>query len=225
MLILSLFDRTGNWPKPYAEAGHAVITYDLGSAQFDGVDYMYTNRRHIQGGINNWKSLLRGIRPDIILAAPPCTDFASSGARWWFEKDNDGRTLISQFIIDDTLELIEYFKPRCWALENPVGRLPTLFPEVLGKPKLIFNPCDYAGYLDSPEVNAYTKKTCLWGKFNIPVQKPVDPQKVCPQGSWIQKLGGKSERTKFLRSMTPMGFAKAFYETNHEKKNKNSRTD
>jgi hypothetical protein len=27
-------------------------------------------------------------------------------------------------------------------------------------------------------------------------------------------LGGKSERTKELRSITPMGFAKAFYEAN-----------
>ena len=30
-----------------------------------------------------------------------------------------------------------------------------------------------------------------------------------------QKYGGKSERTKELRSETPMGFAYAFYEANH----------
>jgi len=43
----------------------------------------------------------------------------------------------------------------------------------------------------------------------------VEPVKVCEQGSWLQKLGGKSEKTKTLRSATPMGFARAFYEANH----------
>jgi hypothetical protein len=42
----------------------------------------------------------------------------------------------------------------------------------------------------------------------------VDPTRVCGQGSWLMKLGGKSEKTKELRSMTPMGFAYAFYEVN-----------
>jgi len=32
---------------------------------------------------------------DAILAAPPCTDFASSGAQYWPEKDRDGRTAYS----------------------------------------------------------------------------------------------------------------------------------
>ena len=87
-------------------------------------------------------------------------------------------------------------------LENPVGRL----RRWLGPPTLMFNPCDYG--------DPYTKKTLLWGKFFPPKQTKVAPVKVCAQGSWVQKLGGSSERTKELRSMTPPGFAKAFFDAN-----------
>lgn len=53
-----------------------------------------------------------------------------------------------------------------------------------------------------------------WGRFNFPELRPVEPVKVCSQGSWIMKLGGKSETTKELRSNTPLGFARAFFESN-----------
>ena len=93
-----------------------------------------------------------------------------------------------------------------WCLENPVGRL----KRWLGEPAMYFDPCDYG--------DPYTKKTCLWGNFNHPVKYRVEPIKVCSQGSWIQTLGGKSERTKELRSTTPEGFAQAFYEANRPDK-------
>ena len=58
----------------------------------------------------------------------------------------------------------------------------------------------------------WTKKTCLWGDFTVPDQTPIDPD---PKGfpGW-HSLGGKSKRTKRLRSKTPPGFAQAFFEAN-----------
>ena len=50
--------------------------------------------------------------------------------------------------------------------------------------------------------------------FTVPLMDPVEPIRSCPQGSWVQQLGGKSEKTKMLRSTTPPGFAKAFFEAN-----------
>lgn len=137
-----------------------------------------------------------------ILAAPPCDHFTGSGAQYWPEKDLDGRTLEALSILDACIRIIFTSMPVFWVLENPVGRL----SRYIGKPRMYFNPCDYG--------NPYTKKTCLWGKFNIPKKNPVEPIKVCSQGSWLQKLGGKSAKTKELRSVTPAGFAKAFYEAN-----------
>ena len=137
-----------------------------------------------------------------IMAAPPCTHFSSSGAQYWGSKDQDGRTVEDMGIVIACLRIIAESQPVFWCIENPVGRL----KKWMGKPVMYFNPCDYG--------DPYTKKTALWGKFNIPKRSPINPEKACEQGSWLQKLGGKSERTKTLRSVTPPGFARAFYDSN-----------
>ena len=134
-----------------------------------------------------------------ILCAPPCTVFAVSGARWPRTMD---QYLSALSVVDACLRFVTIKKPKFWALENPIG----ILRRWLGPPKMYFNPCDYG--------DPYTKKTCLWGEFAEPLKTPVEPIKVCSQGSWLQLLGGKSERTKMLRSMTPQGFAKAFFEAN-----------
>jgi hypothetical protein len=180
--ILSLCDFSGNWSKFYRDNGYNVIQVDL-----------KRNKQDVR--------LLT--KPDYpvygILAAPPCTVFANSGA--WVKR-SAAEMIEGLSIVDACIRLIMVCKPVFWALENPVGKL----KRYLGKPTLYFHPCDYG--------DAYTKKTCLWGVFNIPVKNPVDPIRTCQQGSWIQTLGGKSDRTKELRSMTPLGFAQAFYEAN-----------
>lgn len=137
-----------------------------------------------------------------VLCAPPCDHFSTSGAQYWKRKDEDGRTLEALSIADACLRIVATTNPVFWALENPVGRL----KRWIGPPAMYFNPCDYG--------DAYTKKTCLWGRFNIPSKIPVEPVSVCSQGSWLMKLGGKSEKTKRLRSVTPQGFARAFFEAN-----------
>lgn len=131
-----------------------------------------------------------------ILAAPPCTVFAVSGNRW-FRSDADIRDGLS--VVDACLRLIMAWEPEWWALENPVGTL----RRWIGPPKMYFDPCDYG--------DPWTKKTCLWGRFNPPRKSPVEPT----EGSkmWAN-YGGKSERTKRMRSMTPPGFARAFWEAN-----------
>lgn len=131
-------------------------------------------------------------------------------------------------------------KRRLKTIENPVGRMGKL--SGLDSP-YYFNPCDFAGYLNpSPtellildgirkkngkgvtqqqndfvlQKNAYNKKTGLWGCFNREmVKKRIEPVKTAPQGTFTQRLGGKSERTKELRSETPAGFAQAFFEANN----------
>ena len=195
--ILSLFDYSGNWPSYYKHPQYSVYSLDIKN----GVDILDIcpddiPDRQVYG----------------ILAAPPCTDFASSGAQYWNAKDIDGRTEHSMNMVSKVLELVEYFKPTFWCIENPVGRLSKLFPE-LGNP-WYFNPYEFAGWCENTEQQEkerYTKKTGLWGVFNKPEKKDLGNN---PNNNWIMKLGGKSERTKELRSMTPLGFAKAFYESN-----------
>ena len=134
-----------------------------------------------------------------ILAAPPCTEFALSGAKWW--KDKPPELLAEALeIFDACMKIIEQVQPKWWAVENPVGRLRKL--RSLGKPTLSFNPCDYG--------DPWNKRTLVWGEFNLPTKTPVEGG---PFPGWTS-LGGKSERTKRLRSITPPGFAQAFFEAN-----------
>lgn len=156
-----------------------------------------------------------------LLMAPPCTDFTVSGSRWWKRKDEAGETDASVRIVEECLSIKDSCADtlRFWVLENPIGRLRRLVP-LVGDPVMTFDPCDYAGHADEPEKEAYTKRTQLFGRFNPQLEKarlgPVMYERVNKagkvlRGSWMwAHLGGKSERTKELRSVTPQGFSRAF---------------
>lgn len=152
-------------------------------------------------------------------------DFSGSGAQYWPAKDADGTTAHALAIVDACVELARTLSPNAWVLENPTGRLWKLRPE-LGTP-WYFQPHNFAGYCEQPTTDPetwgipeglqscrYTKRTGLVGVFNKPEHRDMPPVRYSSQGSWLQKLGGKSERTKELRSMTPVGFARAFYASN-----------
>jgi len=187
--ILSLCDYSGKWSKPYKEAGYNIIQIDI---ELNGQDIRLLTRSNdnVYG----------------ILAAPPCTEFASSGAAWW-NKKGDEALLNGLSIVDACLRAIVVYQPRFWALENPVGRL----KNYLGEPRWRFHPYDYG--------TPYTKKTCLWGNFNIPKPNPIEVPKTSTGHHAIdqywknkgKKLGKNRAR---LRSMTPENFAQAFFEVN-----------
>lgn len=183
-LILDLCGGTGAWSKPYKDAGYNVKV--ITNPDWDVRFFHYIKTKRVHG----------------ILAAPPCHHFASSGAQYWDEKNEDGRTAEALAVVDACIRIIFVNKPTWWVLENPVGRL----MRWIGDPVMYFDPYEFG--------DPYTKRTCLWGNFSPPKRKLVEPERVCKQGSWIQKLGGNSERTKELRSATPAGFAQAFFEAN-----------
>jgi len=174
-LILDLCGGTGSWSKPYADAGYDVVVIDV-----DQDVRLFRTKAKVHG----------------ILAAPPCTHLAGSGARWWAEKGK-GALLESLSIVDACLRVVLLTQPKWWCLENPVGRL----VHFIGKPKMYFNPCDYG--------DPYTKKTCLWGNFNKPIKNPVEPT----EGGKMWRLPPSDDRA-MLRSITPPGFAQAFFEAN-----------
>jgi hypothetical protein len=63
-LILSLCDHTGAWSQPYVDDDYDVLRVDVKDGQ--DVRLMQLPAKPVYG----------------ILAAPPCTVFAGSGARW-----------------------------------------------------------------------------------------------------------------------------------------------
>jgi len=178
--ILDLCGGTGAWSEPYREAGYNVLLYDIKT----GHDVRLLLKPHVE---------VYGV-----LAAPPCTVFAGSGAKWRALRPVS-EVLEGLSLVDACLRIAFATRPHFWALENPVGWL----RDYIGEPLMYFDPCDYG--------DPYTKKTCLWGQFNVPMKSPIEPT----QGSKVHlKYGGRSGRTKTLRSITPPGFARAFFEAN-----------
>lgn len=135
-----------------------------------------------------------------ILAAPPCTVFSLAG-NWVKRSDDEMREALS--VVDACLRIIRKANPTWWAMENPSGKLKNW----IGEPVFRFDPWMYG--------DGTFKKTALWGDFNPPVQTIFDkPERIPYSQTPIGKLGGKSQRTKYLRSITPAGFAKAFFKAN-----------
>lgn len=224
-VIVSLCDYSGNWPKPYADAGYTVIQLDLKHG--DDCTNVEKSLDKIWEAINS-PPLCVGyaFTPwDFVgvLIATPCTAYTVSGARWWPRHDADGTRAAMDAVARGCLAIKDALKPTWWALENPIGRIAKCVPEV-GPKAFTFDPCDYAGLAPEPHREAYTKRTAIYGNAQKPIAtarlEPVMVEKVGKngrvyRGSWMwANLGGKSERTKELRSMTPMGFARAFFEAN-----------
>lgn len=196
MTIISLFDYTGNWSRSYRENGYDVIQIDIQLGQ-DILTWDYKNITDVYG----------------ILAAVPCTDFALSGSKWFGDKDIDGRTYKSNLLVKKTIEIINYFNPEFWVIENPMSRIHRLNPE-LGEVQYKFNPCDFAQYDPNPIDSQYNKETWLWGEFNNPIRKPLPALMTGQQ--WKDRKGvGSGVNRKNARSITPLGFAYAFYQANN----------
>ena len=240
--LLSLFDFSGTWAQPFLEAGWNVIQWDIKLSEFMDINRIDSAEFALDefGDVNG------------IIAAPPCTDFTTSGNQWWKFKDETGQTHKSVELVNQVMRLVDLYAPTdpeyegvwFWAIENPVGRMGRLVG--LTKKPWYFQPCDFAGYLNLSEselkrldelrakngiglnmddamfvqrTNAYTKKTGLWGDFKIPEpKKSVEPVYALKGGQRTAPIdaltGGKSARTKELRSNTPLGFARAFFEAN-----------
>ena len=128
----------------------------------------------------------------MIIAFPPCTDLAVSGARYFMQKQADGRQQKSieffmKFVNADCEQI---------AIENPIGIMSTHYR----KPDQIVHPWMFG--------HGETKATCLWLK-NLPKLEPTDVVEGREQRIW--KMPPSPDRAK-KRSKTFPGIAKAMAE-------------
>lgn len=125
---------------------------------------------------------------DMMIAFPPCTHLALSGAAWFEEKIKDGR---QQEAIDFVKALMSAPIDKI-AIENPLG----VIPNYIRPYDQIIQPYMFG--------DAFQKSTCLWLK-NLPLLKPT---KIVSKGEffeWIDKKTGKKKRQ-------PLWFYKALKE-------------
>ena len=129
---------------------------------------------------------------DMILAFPPCTHLAVSGARYFEQKRKDGR---QQAAIDFFMRFANADCPKI-ATENPVG----IMSSVWRKPDQIIQPWQFG--------HGETKKTCLWLK-GIPLLVPTNIVDGREQRIW--KMPPSEDRAK-NRAKTFPGIARAMAE-------------
>jgi len=126
---------------------------------------------------------------DLMIAHPPCTHLAVSGARHFKEKREDGR---QQAALDFVQRLMDAPIPMI-AIENPISIISTK----IRKPDQIIQPWQFG--------HGETKATCLWLK-NLPLLTPTNI--VEGRSDRIHKMPPSPDRWK-LRSTTYQGIADA----------------
>jgi hypothetical protein len=92
---------------------------------------------------------------DMMIAHPPCTHLAVSGARWWATKAKEPADAL------DFVRLLMNAPIARIALENPIGKIST----AIRPPDQIIQPWQYG--------HGETKATCLWLK-GLPKLKPTN---------------------------------------------------
>lgn len=225
--VVCLYELSGYAAAPWAEAGYEVYCYDLNCTQEqrDGnITYLPWDARD---EVQNAAIIARHQgRTAIVLAFPPCTDLAVSGAAHFGNKRQaDPKFQVKAMQLVYTARDIAEALNAPYAIENPVSVISSLWR----KPDYRFHPYEYGNYLTAEEaehpeypdyinpMDAYPKLTCYWtgGGFTMPSKKPVP----VPFGYSTQhrKLGGKSKKTKTIRSLSPRGIARAIFEANKER--------
>ena len=163
-LLLELFSGTGSVGKVATEMGYTVISLDRdmeATIQMDIMNWDYQNFP---------KPVI-----DVIWASPPCTEY--SRAKTCGIRDIEG----ANAIVRRTLDIIDYFKPKYWIIENPQTGLLKEQEMMNGIPYLDVDYCKYG--------MPYRKKTRLWNNIDS-----WQPQPLCKRDC----LSMNPERTRHL---------------------------
>jgi len=143
MRVLVACEFSGAVREAFRARGHDAWSCDLLETEIPG--------QHIVGDVLG----VIGDGWDLMIAHPPCTHLAVSGARWWKDKQQEQA---------DALEFVRALMAAPIdriALENPISKISS----AIRKPDQIVQPWQYG--------HGETKATCLWLK-GLPKLQPTD---------------------------------------------------
>jgi hypothetical protein len=198
MKILVACEESQVVTKEFRSLGHEAWSCDVLSCSGGHPEW------HIQGDVvpilkDNW---------DMVLAFPPCTHLAVSGAAHFAKKRADGR---QQEGIDFFMQFTKLNHVPKVAIENPIG----IMSKIYRKPDQIIQPYQFG--------EDASKRTCLWLKGLPPLIETcrvVGRMVTTPNGKMVErwanqcnnyghdKTSPSPERSR-IRSKTYMGIAKA----------------
>lgn len=191
MRVLVACESSGQVRRAFRALGHDAWSCDILPAD-DGSEHHFTGDVRLVLDGYQAKGEYFPKPWDLMIAHPPCTHLAVSGARHFAAKRADGR---QQEAIEFFLELARAPTPRI-AIENPV----CIMSSIWRKPDQVIQPWQYG--------HGETKATCLWLK-NLP---PLVPTNIVEgREARIHKMPPSADRWK-LRSETYSGIAIAMAE-------------
>lgn len=178
MRVLVACEYSGRVRDAFLARGHGAMSCDLLDTEVAGPHYQGDVRDVLYDG---W---------DLLIAHPPCTHLAVSGARWFKDKQQEQAEALDfvRLLLDAPIE--------CIALENPVS----IISSKIRKPDQIIQPWQFG--------HGETKATCLWLK-NLP--KLVPTNMVEGREGKVWKMPPGPNRWK-ERSRTYAGIAAAMAE-------------
>lgn len=184
MKILVACEFSGIVRDAFAKRGHDAWSCDLLPTHTEG--------NHIQGDVTNWLEF----DWDMLIAFPPCTHLAVSGARYFKDKQKEQQDALDfvRMLLNAPIEKI--------ALENPVGVISTK----VRRPDQIIQPWMFG--------EDASKRTCLWLK-NLPLLLPtniIKKDRYANQTPSGQNNIGPSPTRWMERSKTYQGIADAMAE-------------
>ena len=198
MKVLVACEESQEVCKAFREKGHEAYSCDIISCSGGHPEWhiMDDVLKVLRGGVqfktmddkshcvSNW---------DMIIAFPPCTHLAVSGARHFEKKRTDGRQREG---IEFFCKFLEVECERV-VIENPVGiisgdYIPKYFPDLAErfnlpqKPTQIIHPWMFG--------DNYSKSTCLWEKGVKPLEPIINDRPELEWFEWIDRKTGKKKR-------------------------------
>ena len=162
MRLLELFSGTGSVGKVFRDAGWDVTSVDMDPAAGATITCDITRF--------NYEAFEPGTFT-MIWSSPPCTHYSIARTKAKTPRDLEG----SDKIVQRTLDIIGYFRPLLWFMENPGTGLLAKRPVVAGLPYKKVTYCSY-GY-------PYRKLTFLWTNAGW------TPRPCCKKDCWAMVDG------------------------------------
>lgn len=178
MRVLVACEYSGIVRDAFAARGHDAWSCDLLPTERPG--------SHFEGDVR----YLLDEHWDLMIAHPPCTHLAVSGARWFKDKQAEQSEAL------DFVRLLMAAPIARIALENPIS----IISSAIRKPDQIVHPWQFG--------HGETKATCLWLK-NLPLLAPTNI--VDGREARVHRMPPSADRWK-ERSRTYVGIAQAMAE-------------
>jgi len=178
MKVLIACEYSGRVRDAFLALGHQAMSCDLLDTEASGPHYKGDIRDVLD---SSW---------DLMIAHPPCTHLAVSGARWFKDKQKEQVEALDfvSFLLNAPINKI--------ALENPIS----IISSKIRKPDQIIQPWMFG--------HGETKATCLWLKN---LSKLIPSNIVEGREAKVHKMAPSPDRWK-ERSRTYEGIAKAMAE-------------